>query len=97
LVGEIRGIFGYGWKYYELIQADMMKFVDGRYKFKVPKLMGTRNQFERVEKTTLTPMETGNHYLLAEGTGTGLKLLPFVKVMASPSNMANACYFYNRT
>ena len=98
LVEQIRTVFGRGWQRYELIQADKMTYAeaDGRFTFQAPRIMGTRNQFERAERSTLYPMDTGQLYLLADGGSHGLKLLPFVKVMASPSKVANACYFYNR-
>ncbi len=97
LVEQVRAVFGRGWQRYELIQADKMSHADGRFTFQAPRLMGTRNQFERVERSTLSAMDTGQLYLLAEGGSHGLKLLPFVRVMASPSKVANACYFYNRS
>ncbi len=96
LVEQIRGVFGRGWLGYELIQADKIAYTDGRFTFQVPRLMGTRNQFERVERSTSYPMDRGWLYLLENGSPHGLKLLPFVRVMASPSKVANACYFYNR-
>jgi len=96
LVEQVRAVFGRGWQRYELIQADKIVYTDGRFTFQAPRLMGTRNQFERVERSTLSPMDNGQLYLLADSGSHGLKLLPFVKVMASPSKVANACYFYNR-
>lgn len=96
LVEQVRAVFGRGWQRYELVQADKMIYADGRFTFQVPRLMGTRNQFERVERTTLNPLDNGRLYLLVDGASHGLKLLPFVRVMASPSKVANACYFYNR-
>ena len=96
LVEQVRAVFGRGWQRYELIQADNMIYVDGRYTSQVLRIMGTRNQFERVERSSLYPMENGQLYLLEEGASEGLKLLPLVKMMSSPSDVDNACYFYNR-
>ncbi len=96
LVDQVRLVFGRGWQRYELVQADKMTYADGRFTFQCPRLMGTRNQFERVERVSLTPMETGKLYLLSDEDESGLKLLPLIRIMASPSSVANACYFYNR-
>lgn len=97
LVEQVRAVFGRGWQRYELIQAGKMDYDDdGRFTCQALRLMGTRNQFERVERSTSKPMVAGQLYLLAGGGSHGVKLLPFVRVMASPSKVANACYFYNR-
>ena len=98
LVEQTRGVFGRGWLGYELIQAGRMNYDDeGRFTCQALRLMGTRNQFERIERSTLNPMVADQLYLLENGGSHGLKLLPFVRVMASPSKVANACYFYNRS
>lgn len=96
LVEQVRNLFGREWQKYELIQADKMSYENGSFVFQAPRLMGTRNQFERVSRTTSTPLETGKLYLLGEGEREGLQLLSFVRVMQSPNKVADACYFYNR-
>jgi len=96
LVEQVRSVFGRGWQRYELMQADKMDYSDGSFIFHAPRLMGTRNQFERVKYTTTIPMDTGKLHILADGEDQGLKLLPFVRVIASPTKAADACYFYNR-
>lgn len=96
LVEQVRAIFGRDWQRYELVQADNMHFTDeGRFTVQALRLMGTRNQFERVERSTSSPMVAGQLYLLATGESEGLKLLPLVRVMAPPSTVANACYFFS--
>lgn len=96
LIEQIRMVFGRNWQAQELVIADRMEYTDGEYTFQTPLLLGTRSQFQRVERTTTVPMDTGKLYLLTKNAAYGLKLLPFVRVMSSPKNEANACYFYNR-
>lgn len=97
LVEELRSLWGRRWNQYELLQIDKMEYSDGQFTFESPRIMGANGQFERVSRATTAPMDSGQLYLLAEGASKGLKLLPLVRVMASPSGVANACYFYNRS
>lgn len=96
LIQNIRLVFGRNWNQYELIRAEGMTYSRGIYTYKVPRLMGANSQFGRVTRTSMQAMDTDELYLFSKGLATGLKLLPFIRVMASPSNVANACYFYNR-
>lgn len=97
MVEEVRSVWGRGWNQYELLLIDRMTFSEGQFTYKSPRIMGANSQFERVSRVTIIPMETGQLYLLSEGASKGLRLLPLVRVMASPSQVANACYFYNRS
>lgn len=97
MVEEVRRVWGRGWNQYELLLIDRMTYSDGQFSFESPRIMGANSQFERVSRVTTEPMVTGQLYLLADGAPKGLKLIPFVRVMASPSQVANACYFYNRS
>lgn len=97
MVEEVRSVWGRGWNQYELLLIDRMAFSNGQFTYESPRIMGANSQFERVSRIAATPMETGQLYLLSEGAPKGLKLLPLVRVMASPSQVANACYFYNRS
>jgi hypothetical protein len=97
LVDQIRAIFGRGWQRYELIQAEKMTLEEGGlFRVEAKKLMGTRNQFQSQEYQTSGAMVTGRLYLLEEGASEGLQLLSLVRMMSSPSDIGNACYFYNR-
>jgi len=97
LVDQIRAIFGRGWQRYELIQAEKMALEEGGlFRVEAKKLMGTRSQFQSQEYQTSGAMVTGRLYLLEEGASEGLQLLPLVRMMSSPSDIGNACYFYNR-
>jgi hypothetical protein len=97
LVDQIRAIFGRGWQRYELIQAEKMALEEGGlFRVDAKKLMGTHSQFQSQEYRTSSPMVNGRLYLLEEGASEGLELLPFVRMMSSPSDIDNACYFYNR-
>ena len=97
LVEELRNLWGRHWNQYELLQIDKMAYSGGQFTFESPRIMGANGQFERVSRATTTPMDSRQLYFLAEGASKGLKLLPLVRVMPSPSEVANACYFYNRS
>lgn len=96
LVQEVRGHFGRDWKAYELILGGKASFRDGVFHSRVPRLMGTRSQFETVERQTTVPMEEGALYMLSPAGDRGLRLLPFLRMGASPASEPNACYFFNR-
>ena len=57
---------------------------------------GSRTPFERVQRITTDPLETECLYLIAKGENKALRLIPFLKVMPSPSTEQNACYFFSR-
>lgn len=97
MVNSVRLIFGRSWEEYELIKAGAGKHTAGTFSYRVPRLMGTRSQFESVVRETTEPLDDQSLYLLGQGAPRGLKLLPFIRVMASPPNVQNACYFYSRT
>lgn len=97
LVQEVRSLFGLKWRNYELVQGGKLSYRDGRYELNVPLLMGTRSQFTRVRRTTTSPLEEGGLYFLGKDESVGLKLLPLMRMAASPSTELNACYFFNRT
>ncbi len=96
MVEEIRNVFGRRWQRHELVLPDKTEYSGGTFHYLLPRLMGTRNQFERVERATATPLDSGQLYLLSENAPSGLKLLPLIRFMASPKSVDNACYFYNR-
>ena len=96
-VEDLRSLWGRGWQQYELLQVDKMTYSDGQFTVECPRIMGANNQFERVSRMVTEPMNSGHLYLLSDGASKGLKLLPLVRVMASPNKVANACYFYNRS
>jgi len=97
MIEGMRSLWGRGWDQYELLLVEKMEFSNGQFSFESPRIMGANNQFERVARMVTRPMETGQLYLLSEGALSGLKLLPLIRVMASPNQVANACYFYNRS
>lgn len=96
LVERLRSIFGNSWSRYELVLAEASSYRDGVFRHHMPRAMGTRTPFARVQRQTRDPLEDGKLYLLGEGSLRGLRLLPFIRMMPSPSNALNACYFFNR-
>ena len=59
--------------------------------------MGTRcNPFEKRVYESEDPLETGGLYLFDSVSRRGLELLPFLTVMPSPEQSADACYVLSR-
>jgi predicted RNA methylase len=96
LVKEVRKHFGRAWTAYELVLGSKAGYRDGVFSSRVPRIMGTRSQFETVERQTTVPMEEGRLYMLSPSGDRGLSLLPFVRMGASPASEPTACYFFNR-
>ena len=44
----------------------------------------------------LKPMDSDSLYFIHNDSQYPLKVLPFVRMMASPRSARNACYYYNR-
>lgn len=96
LVERLRSVFGTSWSRYELVLAEASSYRDGVFRHHMPRVMGTRTPFARVQRQTRDPLEDGRLYLLGEGSVRGLPLLPFIRMMPSPSKALHACYFFNR-
>jgi hypothetical protein len=90
-----RGCMGREWQGYELLQPDQCRFVDGVFQYQLRRLTGTRTPFEMVTRESIEAMEDGSLYLFDPDGGRGLRLLPFVRMMASPQTAVNACYFFS--
>jgi hypothetical protein len=80
----------------QVLSADSMTHSDGVFVCNTYMLMGARSPFKQVEVETTEPLDKGRLYVLHEGQVTPVKLLPFVRLGASPGTAKNACYFYNR-
>jgi len=90
-----RGCMGREWQGYELLQPDQCRFVDGVFQYQLRRLAGTRTPFEMVTRESIEAMEDGSLYLFDPDSDRGLRLLPFVRMMASPQTAVNACYFFS--
>jgi hypothetical protein len=95
-IQAVREIFGIAWEDFRLIQPEDCRFTDAGFEYKVKIITGTRTPFRSDTLQTTEPMKDGSLYLISPDHTRGLKLLPFVKVLASPKTEENACYFYNR-
>lgn len=90
---ELRGT----WSGITLLQpTERSRFTGGVYNYEVSRLMGTRTPFVKEHVETIEPLEDERLYLLASGESRVLKLLPLVRILASPESAQNAAYFYNR-
>ena len=96
LLLELRSVLSRRWQDCELVLAGAGSFRKGEFHYKVDRVMGSRVPFESKQVRTVLPMEERTLHLIAPGEKKALELLPFVKVMASPTHMQTGCYFYNR-
>jgi len=92
----VRECFGDMWNKYQLILPINMKLSEGIFSVTTRRVVGPRTPFESIELQTTEPIETEYLHLIDLKERRALKLLPFVRVMASPKSAQNACYFYNR-
>jgi hypothetical protein len=69
---------------------------DAYFKAETKLLKGSHSIFKDKILNVSLPMTEGSIYLLHNNQERPIKLLPLIKLMASPSSADNACYFYNR-
>jgi hypothetical protein len=93
---KVRDAFRTSWDRYTLVLPGKSIFAGGIYRYTVQRIVGRCAPFEHVEAELAQPLEHGNLHLLGSEERTALHLIPFVRVMCSPSTAENACYFYNR-
>ena len=97
LVQQTREVFGRKWQAFELIQPGTFVYRNELFSVTSNRLMGTRcYPFEERVYESEDPLETGGLYLFDSVSRRGLKLLPFVTVMPSPEQSADACYVLSR-
>ena len=97
LVQQMREVFGRKWQALEPIQPGASIYSQEVFSVTSSRLMGTRcNPFEKRVYESEDPLETGGLYLFDAVSRRGLKLLPFVTVMPSPEQSADACYVLSR-
>lgn len=96
LLSKMRRVMGRTWETHRLVRPGAGRFSSGIHTYQAERLMGSRTPFKRFPTTTSEAMEDRELYLVGRGDLKPLKLLPLIKVMASPKSAQNACYFYNR-
>lgn len=96
LVQQCRSVMGRLWLDYELLQPGTARFSGGIAHYSARRLMGTRTPFETVECDSVDQMDDRFLYLFDPNGDRALRVLPFVRMMASPRTEQNACYFFNR-
>ena len=96
LVQQYRGVVGRHWLDYELLQPGEARFRDGISHYKARRLMGARTPCPVVDRESIDQMDDRMLYLFDPSSNRGLQMLPFVRMLPSPPNEPNACYFFNR-
>jgi hypothetical protein len=95
-LSTVREAFGSTWSRYQLILPIQSTFSAGIYKYRLQRVTGRSAPFEQFGAELAQPLEDGNLYFLGEDERVALRLIPLVRVMASPASAENACYFYSR-
>lgn len=95
-VQTCRSVMGVTWERYELVQPGVCRIAGGLHHYQVKRIMGRLTPFVTDDRRTIKAMEDGCLHLLDPEGEHSLKLLPFVRLGASPKSEANACYFYNK-
>ena len=76
--------------------AGKMTYNSGYFQVETKLLKGSHSIFKDKTLNVSIPMVEGCQYILHSNQDRPVKLLPLIKLMASPSSVDNACYFYNR-
>lgn len=69
----------------------------GVFENEIAILKGSNSEFLKESREMSTYLEVESLYILNMESGGALKLLPLIRVDASPGTSKNACYFFNRT
>lgn len=93
---EYQAAIGDAWSHIDLVTPREIHQRQGTFHVTVDRVMGSRTPFEKVDLQLGHSLEDDRLHLIGEEERDALELLPFVRVMASPSTAQNACYFYNR-
>lgn len=93
---SLRKFIGDTYENYLLIQPGLGHFSSGLYNCNCKLLKGSRSTFREENIEVSTGLDIENLYLLEKSSYEPLEILPFIKLMPSPSTQVNACYFYNR-
>ncbi|MDA0706492.1 MAG: hypothetical protein O2805_07720 [Proteobacteria bacterium] len=96
MLSEIRALLTGALNSCEFLVPMPLEYEDGLYVGNCYSLVGTRTLFRQVPVKSLVPMEKGYIHILHEGQRKPIKLLPLVRLGASPETQKNSCYFYNR-
>ena len=97
LLANLRAELGGAWDGMALIlPSERSRFARGLFHYQVSQVMGSRTPFTPMQIELTEPLEDQRLYLLGSEENRGLKILPLVRIMASPSSAQNAAYFYNR-
>lgn len=93
---KIREVFGDVFEDTQLIKPGQGHFENGLFHSRCSLLMGTRSSFKDVAIKTTSGLDINKLYFVEDSSHDPLELLPFIRLMPSPSTEENACYFYNR-
>jgi len=69
----------------------------GSFENEIALLRGSNSEFLKESRSMSTWLDVERLYIVNGDQGSALRLLPLVRVGASPQSAKNACYFFNRT
>lgn len=99
LLGEVqkfREVIADTWAETQMIHALHCRPRRGVFENEVAVLMGSNNEFLKETRAMATWLDVERLYLSKKDSGKALKLLPLIRVGASPQSAKNACYFFSR-
>lgn len=96
-LARVRQQMGQMWDEYVLVIPSFARMKGGVFTYQVKRIMGPTTPFPNGKVETTVPLESEQLHLHSDGSLNALPLLPLIKILASPDNVHNACYFFNRT
>jgi len=93
---ELRSTLGDAWSHLNLIIPRGMKQQQGVFHISADCVMGVKTPFVSATFKLDHSVEDGRLHLIGQEERSALQLLPFVRIMPSPSTAQNACYYFNR-
>lgn len=96
LLLDFRAVVEDHWESYPLVLPQSGRYSQGRHRYSVALVTGTRTPFDNDTLVVGQPMEDGQLHMAAPSLGATLPLLPLVRLGPAPKDTQNSCYFYNR-
>lgn len=95
-LSQIQSLISRTFFYTNLVFPEENRHKKGIFHYETRLIMGTNSSFMPKNFQLLKPMDDDSLYLIHNDSQRPLKILPFIRMSASPSSARNACYYYNR-
>jgi hypothetical protein len=84
------------WEQVQLICGLYCQPRSGLFENEVAVLMGSNSEFLKEKREMATWLDVDSLYLWNKGSAHALRLMPLIRIGASPQSAKNACYFFSR-